>query len=68
MIKKGNVLLQVSIPKEVLDAMNVYCSAISNKLGIHITKGQLIVHMFNKMLDNDLSQLKALDKDKKEDC
>lgn len=61
MIKKGNVLLQVSIPKEVLDAMNVYCSAVSNKLGIHITKGQLIVHMFNKMLDSDLTKLQALE-------
>ena len=66
MIKKGNVLLQVSIPKEVLDAMNVYCGIVNEKLGIHITKGQLITHLYNRFIDEELARLKAL-KEKKEE-
>lgn len=66
MIRKGNVLLQVSIPKEVLDAMNVYCGIVNEKLGIHITKGQLITHLYNRFIDEELARLKAL-KEKKEE-
>lgn len=61
MIKKGNVLLQVSVPKELVEAMNLYCQLVYKKLGIHITKGYLVLHMFNHLLDTELDKLQALE-------
>lgn len=62
MIKQGNKLLQVSIDKKVVQAMDESCKALSMKLKIHVTKGMLITFLFNQWID-EISKLQETTKE-----
>lgn len=45
-ISKNSKMLQISLPKEMHDSMEVMCKVLSKELGQHITKRMLIMHIY----------------------
>ena len=50
-IKKGNVMLQVSVPEEIRDSLQKVSKAISKKLKRPYTKGNLITDIYVQWLE-----------------
>ena len=50
MIRKGNKMLQVSVPKEIADSMDKVSKAISKKLKRPYTKGMMITDIYVQWL------------------
>lgn len=66
-IRKGNKMLQISVPKEIIDSMQKVCSAISEKLKRPYTKGMLITDIYVEWLEFQNREIeKAQEEDKKD--
>lgn len=50
MIRKGNKMLQVSVPKEIADSMDEVSKAISKKIKRPYTKGMLVCDIYVQWL------------------
>lgn len=67
MIRKGNKMLQVSVPEEVIDSMDKVVKSLSKQIGRTITKGMLITDIYVQWLEFQGKQIeKALEEDKKD--
>ena len=64
MIRKGNIMLQVSVPKEIVESMNKVVKTISKKLKIHYTKGMLVSDMYVQWLTYQNQEIQAATKEK----
>ncbi len=67
-IRKDNVMLQVSVPKEVVDSMNLVCKSISNKLNRQYTKGNLITDIYVQWLEFQNQEIEEATKEDKKDA
>ena len=67
MIRKGNVMLQVSVPKEIVESMNEVVKTISKKLKIHYTKGMLVSDMYVQWLTYQNQEIQAATEKAKEE-
>ena len=67
MIRKGNIMLQVSVPKEIVESMNKVVKAISKKLKIHYTKGMLVSDMYVQWLTYQNKEIQAAKEKAKEE-
>lgn len=68
MVKKGNKMLQVSVPAEIVDSMNIVTKAISKETGILITKGMLITNIYVQWLEFQGKQIEKAEKEEKKDA
>lgn len=64
MIRKGNIMLQVSVPKEIVESMNDVVKTISKKLKIHYTKGMLVSDMYVQWLTYQNQEIQAASEEK----
>ena len=64
MIRKGNIMLQVSVPKEIVESMNKVVKTISKKLKIHYTKGMLVSDMYVQWLTYQNQEIQAATQEK----
>ena len=67
MIRKGNIMLQVSVPKEIVESMNEVVKTISKKLKIHYTKGMLVSDMYVQWLTYQNQEIQAANEKAKEE-
>lgn len=67
-IRKDNVMLQVSVPKEVVDSMNLVCKSISKKLNRQYTKGNLITDIYVQWIEFQNQQIEEATKEDKKDA
>lgn len=67
-IKKGNVMLQVSVSKEVVDSMNLICETLSKKLNRPYTKGNLITDIYVQWIEFQNKQIEEAKKEEKENA
>ncbi|MBO7731109.1 MAG: hypothetical protein J6S67_01100 [Methanobrevibacter sp.] len=67
-IRKDNVMLQVSVPKEVVDSMNLVCKSISKKLNRQYTKGNLITDIYVQWIEFQNQQIEEAIKEDKKDA
>lgn len=68
-IRKGNVMLQVSVPKEIVESMDIVCKGISEKLKRKVSKGNLITDIYVQWLEFQGKQIEnTLKKEVKEKC
>lgn len=67
MIRKGNIMLQVSVPKEIVESMNKVVKTISKKLKIHYTKGMLVSDMYVQWLTYQNQEIQAATEKAKEE-
>ena len=67
MIRKGNIMLQVSVPKEIVESMNEVVKTISKKLKIHYTKGMLVSDMYVQWLTYQNQEIQAATEKAKEE-
>lgn len=72
MIRKGNVMLQVSVPKEIAESMDKVSKAISKKLKRPYTKGMLVSDIYSQWLAFQNQEIQAaseeLAKEEKKDA
>lgn len=64
MIRKGNVMLQVSVPKEIAESMDKVSKAISKKLKRSYTKGMLVSDIYAQWLAYQNQEIQAASEDK----
>ena len=67
MIRKGNIMLQVSVPKEIVESMNKVVKTISKKLKVHYTKGMLVSDMYVQWLTYQNQEIQAATEKAKEE-
>lgn len=67
MIRKGNIMLQVSVPKEIAESMNKVAKTISKKLKIHYTKGMLVSDIYAQWLTYQNQEIQAATEKAKEE-
>ena len=67
MIRKGNIMLQVSVPKEIVESMNKVVKTISKKLKIHYTKGMLVSDIYAQWLTYKNQEIQAATEKAKEE-
>ena len=67
MIRKGNIMLQVSVPKEIVESMNKVVKTISKKLKIHYTKGMLVSDIYAQWLTYQNQEIQAATEKAKEE-
>ena len=67
MIRKGNIMLQVSVPKEIVESMNEVVKTISKKLKIHYTKGMLVSDIYAQWLTYQNQEIQAANEKAKEE-
>lgn len=60
MIRKGNVMLQVSVPKEIAESMDKVSKAISKKLKRPYTKGMLVSDIYAQWLTYQNQEIQAV--------
>lgn len=71
MIRKGNVMLQVSVPKEIAESMDKVSKAISKKMKRPYTKGMLVSDIYAQWLAYQNQEIQAaseLAKEEKKDA
>lgn len=64
MIRKGNKMLQVSVPVEIVESMDMVSKSISKKLKRPYTKGMLIADIYAQWLEyqgNEISKAESLE-------
>ena len=59
MIRKGNKMLQISVPKEIADSMDKVSKAISKKIKRPYTKGMLVSDIYAQWLVFQNEEIKA---------
>lgn len=59
MIRKGNKMLQISVPKEIADSMDKVSKAISKKIKRPYTKGMLVSDIYAQWLVFQNAEIKA---------
>ena len=59
MIRKGNVMLQVSVPKEIAESMDKVSKAISKKMKRPYTKGMLVSDIYAQWLAYQNQEIQA---------
>ncbi len=59
MIRKGNKMLQISVPKEIADSMDKVSKAISKKMKRPYTKGMLVSDIYAQWLVFQNAEIKA---------
>ena len=59
MIRKGNKMLQISVPKEIADSMDKVSKAISKKIKRPYTKGMLVSDIYTQWLVFQNAEIKA---------
>lgn len=64
MIRKGNVMLQVSVPKEIAESMDKVSKAISKKLKRPYTKGMLVSDIYAQWLAYQNQEIQAASEEK----
>ena len=64
MIRKGNKMLQVSVPKEVADSMDKVSKAISTKLKRPYTKGMLVTDIYVQWLQFQNEEIQRVSEEK----
>ena len=64
MIRKGNKMLQVSVPKEVADSMDKVSKAISTKLKRPYTKGMLVTDIYVQWLQFQNEEIQKVSEEK----
>ena len=64
MIRKGNIMLQVSVPKEIVESMDKVVKTISKKLKIHYTKGMLVSDIYAQWLTYQNQEIQAATQEK----
>ena len=64
MIRKGNIMLQISVPKEIVESMNKVVKTISKKLKIHYTKGMFVSDMYVQWLTYLNQEIQAASEEK----
>ena len=67
MIRKGNIMLQVSVPKEIVESMDKVVKSISKKLKIHYTKGMLVSDIYAQWLTYQNQEIQAATEKAKEE-
>ena len=67
MIRKRNIMLQVSVPKEIVESMNEVVKTISKKLKIHYTKGMLVSDIYAQWLTYQNQEIQAATEKAKEE-
>lgn len=67
-IRKGNKMLQVSMPKEVISSMDQVCEAISNKMQRPYTKGMLITDIYIQWLEFQNKEIEEATKEEKDNA
>lgn len=68
MIRKGNKMLQVSVPKEIAESMDEVSKAISKSLKRPYSKGMLIADIYAQWLEFQNNEIqKAAEKIAKEE-
>ena len=67
MIRKGNIMLQVSVPKEIVQSMDEVVKTISKKLKIHYTKGMLVSDIYAQWLTYQNQEIQAATEKAKEE-
>lgn len=71
MIRKGNVMLQVSVPKEIAESMDKVSKALSKKMKRPYTKGMLVSDIYAQWLAYQNQEIQAaseLAKEEKKDA
>ena len=71
MIRKGNVMLQVSVPKEIAESMDKVSKAISKKIKRPYTKGMLVSDIYAQWLayqNQEIQIASELAKEEKKDA
>lgn len=64
-IKKGNVMLQVSVSKKIVEGMNIVCKSISKQLNRPYTKGNLITDMYSEWVMYHIQKVEEAEKEEK---
>lgn len=64
MIRKGNVMLQVSVPKEIAESMDKVSKAISKKMKRPYTKGMLVSDIYAQWLAYQNQEIQAASEEK----
>ena len=64
MIRKGNKMLQVSVPKEIADSMDMVSKAISTKLKRPYTKGMLVTDIYVQWLQFQNEEIQKVSEEK----
>lgn len=59
MIRKGNKMLQISVPQEIADSMDKVSKAISKKIKRPYTKGMLVSDIYAQWLAFQNAEIKA---------
>lgn len=59
MIRKGNKMLQISVPQEIADSMDKVSKAISKKIKRPYTKGMLVSDIYVQWLTFQNAEIKA---------
>lgn len=60
-------MLQVSVPKEIVESMNEVVKTISKKLKIHYTKGMLVSDIYAQWLTYQNQEIQAATEKAKEE-
>lgn len=60
MIRKGNVMLQVSVPKEIAESMDKVSKALSKKMKRPYTKGMLVSDIYAQWLAYQNQEIQAV--------
>ena len=71
MNRKGNVMLQVSVPKEIAESMDKVSKALSKKMKRPYTKGMLVSDIYAQWLAYQNQEIQAaseLAKEEKKDA
>ena len=63
-IRKGNKMLQVSVPVEIVESMEKVASTIAKKLKRPYTKGMLITDIYVQWLTYQNEEIRAVKEDK----
>ena len=66
-IRKNNKMLQVIVPKEIVDSMDQVCKAISKKINRPYTKGNLVTDIYVQWLTFQNEEIEKATKEAKED-
>lgn len=67
-ISKNKKMLQVALPKDIIDSMDKVCEAISKNLKRKITKSMLITDIYVQWLEFQNKQIEEAEKEEKKNA
>ena len=67
-ISKNKKMLQVALPKEIIDSMDKVCEAVSKNLKRKVTKAMLITDIYVQWLQFQNKQIEKAEKEEKENA